>query len=258
MRMFVKVVASPSGTRFRHQKVVQNTPPLKSARCSFGGTPSSEEVKPKKRSVVSSSSQIKFTALAQMAEKAERIPPVVVSNEDDDIVMIDTNKDKDSDSGAGTNLIVPQGSLPRSSSLTSLRRAGRRIRNNHCCVALFFLFSGLACNGISYMISVQTAALNAEAIDAAVANHASLKLLKKAAEYGPSKYIIGLCNFFGRVTSALGTFFLAQAVVTWLQRRRSNTLRKAAGHADEAVGELHGGCGEIVGDCWANCVPAFG
>uniref|UniRef100_A0A914Y0B1 Uncharacterized protein n=1 Tax=Panagrolaimus superbus TaxID=310955 RepID=A0A914Y0B1_9BILA len=262
--MFVKVVASssPSKTKFQHQ-IQHNIPPSassyssssgvpRSASGSFGGTPTTFDTTSKKRSVVSSSSQIKFTALAQMAEQRARAAAVAASGNN-------VTEDPKSEDNAKTELLPPPVTLQKSQSMTSLRAGVRRVKKNYLCVALFFLISGLACNGISYWISVQSAQLNAEVVDAAVANHENTKFsLKKAFVSGPSKYLIGLCSFLGRVTSAIGTFFLAQAVVTWLQRRRSNTLRSAAGHADEAVGEIHGGCTEIVADCWTNCIPAFG
>uniref|UniRef100_A0AC35G4W7 Uncharacterized protein n=1 Tax=Panagrolaimus sp. PS1159 TaxID=55785 RepID=A0AC35G4W7_9BILA len=259
--MFVKVVAasSPSKIKFQHQ-IQHNIPPSttgggvpRSTSGSFGGTPTTAEISSKKRSVVSSSSQIKFTALAQMAEQRARANAAAAASESN------VTEDPKSEDNAKTELLPPPVTLKKSQSMTSLRAGVRRVRQNYLCVAVFFLVSGLACNGISYWISVQSAQLNAEVVDAAVANHENTKFsLKKAFVSGPSKYLIGLCSFLGRVTSAIGTFFLAQAVVTWLQRRRSNTLRSAAGHADEAVGEIHGGCSEIVADCWTNCIPAFG
>jgi hypothetical protein len=268
--MFVKVVASPSGTKFQHQ--IQHNPPPpsfpplsgvpRSTSGSFGGTPSSIDTHPKKRSVVSSSSQIKFTALAQMAEQrirtnAASANTAAASGSSSVVAAEELSKNEDND--VKTELLPPPTTLQKSQSMQSLRAGVRKVRHNYCCVALFFLFCGLACNGISYWISVQSAQLNAEVVDAAVANHETTKFsLKKAFVSGPSKYLIGFCSFLGRVTSAIGTFFLAQAVVTWLQRRRSTTLRSAAGHADEAVGEIHGGCTDIVADCWTNCVPAFG
>jgi len=170
------------------------------------------------------------------------------------------NTDSRGTPGVTEELIPPPTTIRKSESMQNVRRAVRRVRDNHCCVATFFLIAGLSFNLLSYWISVQSAQLNSEAIDAAVANHEhSLKAgIRKVLFSGPSKYIIGLFSFLGRVTSAVGTFFLAQAVVTWLQKRRSQTLRSAAGHADEAIGEVHGGCAEIVADCWTNCIPAFG
>ncbi|KAE9554654.1 hypothetical protein FO519_002141 [Halicephalobus sp. NKZ332] len=257
--MFVKVVASPSGTRFQHR--IQGSPisrgPTRSTSGSFGGTPSTVIAHPKKRSVVSSSSQLKFTALAQMAEARARATATAGTSSASTVA--DTADDRIT-SAASETLIPPPTMIRKSESMQNLRRVTRKVRDNHCCVALFFLTFGLLFNGISYWISVQSAQLNSEAIDAAVANHElSLKSnFKKVFVSGPSKYIIGLFSFLGRVTSAVGTFFLAQAVVTWLQKRRSQTLRSAAGHADEAIGEVHGGCAEIVADCWTQFIPAFG
>uniref|UniRef100_A0AC34RIQ1 Uncharacterized protein n=1 Tax=Panagrolaimus sp. JU765 TaxID=591449 RepID=A0AC34RIQ1_9BILA len=253
--MFVKVAASPSATRFQHrfqQNAVEGPKTAtRPSSGSFGGTASTIIAHPKKRSVVSSSSQIKFTALARMAENQRAM--TVSGN-----TLSQSAEDHKTGTAQTDSLIPPPTTIRKSESLQSLRRVGRRVRNNHCAVAFIFLFFGLLFNALSYFISVQSAQLQAELVESAVANHEAKFNLKKMLVSGPSKYIIGLFSFLGRVTSAVGTFFLAQAVVTWFQKRKSKTLRSAAGHADDAIGEVHGGCSEIVGDCLTNCIPAFG
>uniref|UniRef100_A0A914CZM0 Uncharacterized protein n=1 Tax=Acrobeloides nanus TaxID=290746 RepID=A0A914CZM0_9BILA len=156
------------------------------------------------------------------------------------------------------HLTIPEGALTKAESTSSLLKTKKRlkkIRHNTCVGAVFLLILGVLFNGLAYFASVWSAQLNAEVIEAAVAKHQSLHFrLKKVVAEGPSKYLIGLLSFAGRVFSAIGTLMLAQALITWCQKRRSRYLRGAAGHADGAVDEIHGGCAEVVGDCFTHCL----
>lgn len=126
--MFVKVVASPSGTKFHHQ-IHHNIPPSgsvpRSTSGSFGGTPSAIDTTSKKRSVVSSSSQIKFTALAQMAEQRARTAAAVSRSSVAEVEELTTKKDEDS---VKAELIPPPSNLQKSQSMQSLRAGVRRVR----------------------------------------------------------------------------------------------------------------------------------
>ena len=120
--MFVKVVASQSGNKFQHH--IQHFPPSvipRSTSGSFGGTPSSTDTSTKKRSVVSSSSQIKFTALAQMAEQRARAAVGATSAGS----IADGNKVEDN---ATTELLPPPTTLQKSQSMQSLRAGVRKVR----------------------------------------------------------------------------------------------------------------------------------
>lgn len=125
--MFVKVAASPSGTKFQHrfQKNAAEGPKAatRSTSGSFGGTASTVIAHPKKRSVVSSSSQIKFTALARMAE-AQRA--MTVSGES---TINQSAEEHKTGTGQTDSLIPPPTTIRKSESLQSLRRVGRKVRS---------------------------------------------------------------------------------------------------------------------------------
>lgn len=88
-------------------------------------------------------------------------------------------------------LTVPEGSLTKSESSSSIVRAKRRLkrmRKNTCLGAVFLLILGVLFNGLAYFASVWSAQLNAEVIEAAVAKHQSLNFrLKKGKAFSSLK-----------------------------------------------------------------------
>ncbi|CAJ0569857.1 unnamed protein product, partial [Mesorhabditis spiculigera] len=139
---------------------------------------------------------------------------------------------------------------------TKLRDQRERFQRHQCAGIILFLILGTICQMLSYLASVWAAQLNAEIIQAAVSNEHALKFnLKKNMATGPSKYLIGLLNFGGRLLSAIGTVLLVQVIVSYCKRRRYNTvLKSAAGESDELIGEIHGGITEYAGE---GCVSCF-
>ena len=125
--MFVKVVASPSGNKFQHR--IQGSPvtrgPHRSTSGSFGGTPSTVIAHPKKRSVVSSSSQLKFTALAQMAEAKARAAAAAGTSS---ASTVGDTTDGRGTSGAEEALIPPPTMIRKAESMQNVRRAVRRVK----------------------------------------------------------------------------------------------------------------------------------
>ncbi|CAJ0936900.1 unnamed protein product, partial [Mesorhabditis belari] len=180
-----------------------------------------------------------------------------------------------SDKGGSVSLAIPDetlaeplmpgktGGLKKSLSMTSIRTKLREHRerfNRHQCAGIIlFLILGALCNVLSYLASVWAAQLNAEIIQAAVSNEHSMKFqLKKTIVTGPSKYLIGLLNFGGRLLSAIGTVLLVQALVSYCKRRRYNTiLKSAAENADDLMSEVHGGITDYAGECCLSCVQAL-
>lgn len=74
-------------------------------------------------------------------------------------------------------LTVPEGTLTKSESSSSLVRTKRRLKRIHkntCVGAVFLLILGVLFNGIAYFTSVWSAQLNAEVIEAAVAKQQSM------------------------------------------------------------------------------------
>uniref|UniRef100_A0A0N5B233 CNNM transmembrane domain-containing protein n=1 Tax=Strongyloides papillosus TaxID=174720 RepID=A0A0N5B233_STREA len=145
-----------------------------------------------------------------------------------------------------------------------LRARIRKLRQNQCVGICVFLALGLIFNGLAYLASVYSAHLNNEIIEAVVASQNSkfgnLQLkLKKALQGTPSKFLIGLINWVGRMLSAVGTMLLVQSVVTFLKRRRSNSwVTKAASNTDinDPVNEINGGISEMLGECCLQCFSA--
>lgn len=83
---------------------------------------------------------------------------------------------------------------------------------NQCVGVVVLLLMGALFNGLAYLASVWSAELNSEVIEAAVAKHEQTLnyKIKKAVQGAPSKYLIGLLNFVGRMFSAIGTLMLVQ------------------------------------------------
>ncbi|KAL6737844.1 hypothetical protein Aduo_011455 [Ancylostoma duodenale] len=126
---------------------------------------------------------------------------------------------------------------------------------NQCAGIVIFLVLGTLCNVLAYLASVWSAQLNAEVVTTAVENEHTLRFkLKKALSEAPSKYLIGLLNFGGRVLSAVGTVMLVQVVASWCKRRRYNVLMKsAAEEADTVLGDVNMGVTDTAGECCLSC-----
>uniref|UniRef100_A0A0N4Z803 Transmembrane protein n=1 Tax=Parastrongyloides trichosuri TaxID=131310 RepID=A0A0N4Z803_PARTI len=148
-----------------------------------------------------------------------------------------------------------------------LRARIRKLRQNQCVGICVFLALGLLFNGLAYLASVYSAQLNTEIIEAVVASHQNSKLgnlqlkLKKALQGTPSKFLIGLINWIGRMLSAVGTMMLVQSIITFLKRRRSNSwVTKAASTTDinDPVNEINGGISEMLGEFCLQCVSSSG
>ncbi|CEF60737.1 Hypothetical protein SRAE_X000252000 [Strongyloides ratti] len=138
----------------------------------------------------------------------------------------------------------------------------KKLRQNQCVGICVFLALGILFNGLAYLASVYSAHLNTEIIEAVVASQQNSKLgnlqlkLKKALQGTPSKFLIGLINWIGRMLSAVGTMLLVQSIVTFLKRRRSDSwVTKAASNTDinDPVNEINGGISEMLGECCLQC-----
>ncbi|XGW26789.1 hypothetical protein V3C99_007403 [Haemonchus contortus] len=154
-------------------------------------------------------------------------------------------------------------SMKKSRSMTSLRAKLRdqreKFRRNQCAGIVMFFVLGTTCNVLAYLASVWSAQLNFEVVKSAVENEHTLRFkLKKSLSEAPSKYLIGLLNFGGRVLSAVGTVMLVQVIAAWCKRRRYNILVKsAAEEADTVIGDAHLGVTDTAGECCLSCFQAF-
>ncbi|VDM77698.1 unnamed protein product [Strongylus vulgaris] len=135
----------------------------------------------------------------------------------------------------------------------------RDTEGNQCAGIVMFLIFGTVCNVLAYLASVWSAQLNAEVVKTAVENEHTLRFkLKKALSQAPSKYLIGLLNFGGRVLSAIGTVMLVQVVASWCRRRRYSVLMKSATEeADTVLGDAHMDMTDTAGECCLSCFQAF-
>uniref|UniRef100_A0A1I7SJX4 Inner membrane protein n=1 Tax=Bursaphelenchus xylophilus TaxID=6326 RepID=A0A1I7SJX4_BURXY len=130
--------------------------------------------------------------------------------------------------------------------------------NNQCVGIAFLLTMGILFNFLAYMASVWSAELNSDVIEAKVAKHEqSLNYkIKKVVSGEPSKYLIGLLNFGGRMLSAVGTLMLVQVIITLCQLRRGRCVRAASGNADELIVDNipEGTVSETIGECFMGCI----
>ncbi|CAI4229530.1 unnamed protein product [Auanema sp. JU1783] len=168
----------------------------------------------------------------------------------------------------GSRLIVPAsagGGVKKSTSITGLhirdklREKREKFRKNQCCGIVFFLILGTLLNVLAYLSSVWAAQLQQEVVRTAVENEHTFRFkLKRTLAEAPSKYLIGLLNFGGRVLSALGIVLLVQVISTYLKRRRYNVVMKsAAEEADTLIGDMHGGVTDMVGECCLTCFQSL-
>ncbi|VDO70934.1 unnamed protein product [Heligmosomoides polygyrus] len=149
--------------------------------------------------------------------------------------------------------------LSMTSIRTRLREQRARLRRNQCAGIVVFLVLGTLCNVLAYLASVWSAQLNADVVKSAVENEHTLRFkLKKTLSEAPSKYLIGLLNFGGRVLSAVGTVMIVQVIASWCKRRRYNVLVKsAAEEADTVLGDAHMGVTDTAGECCLSCFQEF-
>ncbi|CAD6195682.1 unnamed protein product [Caenorhabditis auriculariae] len=159
--------------------------------------------------------------------------------------------------------VATTSNLKKSLSMTSIRNKIRdkreKFRQNQCAGIIVFLILGTACNILAYFASVWSAQLNAEVVRTAVENEHTFRFkLKKTLAEAPSKYLIGLLNFGGRVLSAIGTVMLVQVVATYFKRRRYSVLMKsAAEEADTVISDAHVGITDTAGECCLSCFQSL-
>uniref|UniRef100_A0AC35U6J7 Ion_trans_2 domain-containing protein n=1 Tax=Rhabditophanes sp. KR3021 TaxID=114890 RepID=A0AC35U6J7_9BILA len=144
-----------------------------------------------------------------------------------------------------------------------LRAHLKKMRHNQWVGMVAFFVVGLIFNGLAYLASVYSAQLNAEIIETVIANQqgiingTSINLrIKKALQGTPSKFLIGLINWIGRLFSAFGTMMLVQSIITFLKRRRANAwVTKAATNTDinDPINDINGGASEMLGEWCLQC-----
>ncbi|CAI5448644.1 unnamed protein product [Caenorhabditis angaria] len=174
----------------------------------------------------------------------------------------DYNDEEDTKLAPNSNL-GSTSNLKKSISMTSIRTKFRekrkKFRQNQCAGIILFLILGTVFNILAYFTSVWSAQLNAQLVKSAVENEHTLKFkLRKKLTEEPSKFLIGLLNFGGRVLSAVGTVMLVQVISAYIKRRRYNVIVKsAAEEADTVLSDMHGGITDTAGECCLACCQSL-